>query len=127
MQGSTLSAHCPSRHALELIADKWVTLVIVMLAQNEMCRYNEMLRSIEGISKKMLTQTLRALESNGLITRKVYAIVPPMVEYRLTPLGQSLIPLLVAIKDWAELYWQDVETARHDYEARLGLQDISRP
>ncbi|HEX2622881.1 MAG TPA: helix-turn-helix domain-containing protein, partial [Phototrophicaceae bacterium] len=94
-----LNAQCPSRQLLELIGDKWTTLILYLLSIKTQ-RYSEMLHGIEGISKKMLTQVLRDLEAGGLITRKVYAVVPPMVEYNLTPLGQNLIPLILAIKDW---------------------------
>lgn len=114
---STLSASCPSRQLLDLIADKWTTLILYMLSLKTQ-RYSELQHGIEGISKKMLTQVLRDLESSGLITRKVYAVVPPMVEYNLTPLGATLIPLLSAIKEWAELHMEEVHIARQIYAER---------
>jgi DNA-binding HxlR family transcriptional regulator len=114
---NTLSAYCPSRQLLELIADKWTTLILYMLSLKTQ-RYSELQHGIEGISKKMLTQVLRDLEASGLITRKVYAVVPPMVEYNLTPLGATLIPLLGAIKDWAEVHMDEVVSARQTYAER---------
>ncbi len=114
---NTLSAYCPSRQLLELIADKWTTLILYMLSLKTQ-RYSEMQHGIEGISKKMLTQVLRDLEANGLITRKVYAVVPPMVEYTLTPLGATLIPLLGALKEWAEDHMDEVLAARQSYSKR---------
>ena len=85
-QPNILSSQCPTRKVLDLIADKWTTLVIHILAGGTY-RYSELHRTIDGISQKMLTQTLRDLESNGLVLRKVYPEVPPRTEYSLTPLG----------------------------------------
>lgn len=116
-----LNAQCPSRQLLGLIGDKWTTLILYMLS-NKTQRYSEMLHGIEGISKKMLTQVLRDLEAGGLITRKVYAVVPPMVEYSLTPLGKNLIPLILAIKDWAETNMDEVLAARQFYTKQKQMQ-----
>lgn len=116
-----LNAQCPSRQLLELIGDKWTTLILYLLSIKTQ-RYSEMLHGIEGISKKMLTQVLRDLEAGGLITRKVYPVVPPMVEYSLTPLGQNLIPLILAIKDWAETHMDDILAARQSYTKRKEMQ-----
>src|SRR5271166_3369983 len=91
-----LNAGCPSRELLARIADKWTALVIRCLAGRTM-RYNELQREVAGISQKMLTQTLRALEEDGLIMRKVYPVIPPMVEYSLTPLGRTLVRPVLAI------------------------------
>lgn len=115
---STFNAHCPSRQLLDLIADKWTTLILYLLSIKTQ-RYSELQHGIEGISKKMLTHTLRDLEESGLITRKVYAVVPPMVEYNLTPLGHTLILLLAAIKGWAEEHMDEVVTARKNYHERV--------
>jgi DNA-binding HxlR family transcriptional regulator len=116
-----LNAQCPSRQLLDLIGDKWTTLILYLLSIKTQ-RYSEILHGIEGISKKMLTQVLRDLEAGGLITRKVYAVVPPMVEYNLTPLGQNLIPLILAIKDWAEAHMDDVLAARQSYTKQKEVQ-----
>ena len=96
-----MNPDCPSRKVLERIADKWTSLVIYALAERTM-RYGELQRRIGGVSQKMLTQTLRSLEQDGLVTRKIYPVVPPMVEYSLTPLGRTLIEPLTAIRQWAE-------------------------
>ena len=98
-----LNEQCPSRAVLDRIADKWTALIIYTLADGTR-RYGEMQRAIGGISQKMLTQTLRSLEDDGLVARKVYAVVPPMVEYTLTPLGRTLIEPLRAVCAWAEVH-----------------------
>lgn len=95
------SAACPSREVLDRIADKWTSLVIFALSEETM-RYGALQRRIGGVSQKMLTQTLRSLEDDGLVGRKVYPVVPPMVEYSLTPLGRSLVEPLSAVCEWAE-------------------------
>jgi DNA-binding HxlR family transcriptional regulator len=99
------------RQVLDLIADKWTALVILSLSRNTR-RYGELHREIGGVSQKMLTQTLRNLENSGLIHRKVYPVVPPMVEYSLTPLGETLIKPLKALCNWASEHFSEVELAR---------------
>lgn len=111
------SMTCPTRQVLDLIADRWTALVIGLLG-DEPARFSELQRGIGGISQKMLAQTLRRLERNGLVTRTVYAEVPPRVEYALTPLGKTLCPLLVAIRDWAEANIDQVIAAQAAYEER---------
>ncbi len=109
--GNVLLAGCPSRQALDLVADKWTMLVIKALADG-VRRYGEVRRTVEGISQKMLTQTLRSLERDGLVERTVHPVVPPMVEYRLTPLGATLIEPLSAVSAWAERHMHEVVAAR---------------
>jgi DNA-binding HxlR family transcriptional regulator len=111
MKNSVIQKDCGMQQVLGLIADKWTTLVVYTLSQ-ETKRYSELKREIEGISQKMLTQTLRQLERDGLVARKVYPVVPPMVEYSLTPLGQTLIIPLKALCQWAEDHFHEVEKAR---------------
>lgn len=108
-------AECPSRQVLDLIADKWTAILIYRLSQGKK-RYSELQREINGISQKMLTQTLRRLERDGIVERKVYAVVPPMVEYSLTPLGQTLIEPLCKLCKWAETNIPEIEAARRRYE-----------
>lgn len=108
---SVFNAKCGSQQVLGLIADRWTALVIYALAKGTQ-RYSELQRTIGGVSQKMLTQTLRNLERNGLVNRQVYPIVPPKVEYTLTPLGQTLIEPLRTICRWAEEHIQDLEQAR---------------
>jgi DNA-binding HxlR family transcriptional regulator len=108
---SVMDPECPSRTVLERIADKWTALIIHVLADGTK-RHNELRRQIAGVSQKMLTQTLRSLENDGLVERKIYPVVPPKVEYSLTPLGRSLIEPLEAICRWAELHLPELEAAR---------------
>jgi DNA-binding HxlR family transcriptional regulator len=110
-------AACPSRQLLDRLSDKWVTLVLVGLEAGPR-RYSELSRTIAGVSQKMLTQTLRTLERDGLLTRTVTATVPVTVTYELTPLGQSLQQLMSQLKDWAELHMDQVLTARDSYDAQ---------
>jgi DNA-binding HxlR family transcriptional regulator len=106
---------CPTRLALDRIADKWTVLIVGRLATGTH-RFGELRRDINGISPKVLTQKLRELERNGIITRKIYASVPPKVEYRLTPLGQTLIGLLDAIRIWAESNIETMLEAQASYD-----------
>ena len=109
-KGSTASP----RQALALIADKWAVLVITTLSRGSI-RYNALQRQLEGISQKMLTQTLRDLECNGLVARTVYPDTPPRVEYSLTTLGRTLVEALTVLRDWAEEHYHEVEAARERY------------
>jgi DNA-binding HxlR family transcriptional regulator len=99
------------RQILDLIADKWTALIVLALSRGTH-RYSELHRTIGGVSQKMLTQTLRNLESSGLIHRKIYPTVPPMVEYSLTPLGETLVKPLKTLCDWATAHFHEVEIAR---------------
>lgn len=105
------SAACPTRKALDRIADKWTALIIGLLAERPH-RFGELRRRIDGISQKMLTQTLRSLERDGLVHRRAEATVPVTVEYSLTPLGTTLVAPLEAIRDWAEAHIGEVLDAR---------------
>ncbi len=98
-----LDANCPSRRALDIIADKWTSLVIYLLSDGPQ-RYTQLKRQIGGISQKMLTQTLRKLEEEGLVTRTVYPTAPPSVEYALTPLGETLLDPLISMINWAQTF-----------------------
>ncbi|WP_299453609.1 helix-turn-helix domain-containing protein [uncultured Pigmentiphaga sp.] len=100
-RGNVYSAECPSRGVLEIISSKWVLLIVPLLAKRPI-RNNELLRLIDGISQKMLTQTLRELERHGLVERIDHRTVPPHVEYRLTALGHSLNQALEPVDHWAE-------------------------
>ncbi|HVE15593.1 MAG TPA: helix-turn-helix domain-containing protein [Chthoniobacterales bacterium] len=110
-KASVLNPECASREVLDRIADKWTALIIRVLALGTK-RHSELRREIDGVSQKMLTQTLRSLENDGLVTRKVYPVVPPMVEYSLTPLGRSLTEPLGAICRWAEKHLPELQAAR---------------
>src|ERR1043166_2634324 len=106
-----LEPQCPSRLVLDRIADKWTALVIQILSQRTM-RYAELHRTIGDISQKMLTQTLRSLERDGLIQRKVHPVVPPKVEYSLTRLGRTLIEPLHALCRWSEKHLAELQANR---------------
>lgn len=110
-------AGCPTRELLSTLTDKWAALVIAALAGGPQ-RHSELARRIAGVSQKMLTQTLRTLERDGLITRTVTASVPARVDYALTPLGHDLFPVMVAIKTWAETHMDRVFQARAQFDAR---------
>jgi len=107
---------CPARQLVDRISDKWVTLVLPALADGPQ-RYSDLSRRITGVSQKMLTQTLRSLERDGLLTRHVTPSVPVRVDYELTMLGRSLMPLFASIKDWAETHIDDVSAARSNYDS----------
>lgn len=109
-------ANCPVQRVLESIADKWSVIVIYALSRQETIRYSELQRLIGGISQKMLTQTLRKLERDGLVVRHVYPVVPPRVEYSLTPLGHTLTEVLKSICEWAAVHWDEIEAARVRYD-----------
>ncbi|GAA4214776.1 winged helix-turn-helix transcriptional regulator [Actinocatenispora rupis] len=110
-------AACPSRQLLDTVADKWVTLVLTALADTPL-RYSELSRRIAGVSQKMLTQTLRTLERDGLVDRAVTATVPVRVDYTLTPLGESLVTVMAGVKTWAEAHMPEVQRARRRYDRR---------
>ena len=107
--------NCPTRHVLDRIADKYTVLVIIFL-QDSPRRFSELQRMITGVSQKVLTQTLRSLERDGLLTRRVYPEVPPRVEYALTPLGETLIEPLAALRTWAEGHIEAIEAAQDAYD-----------
>lgn len=108
-------ADCLSRQTLQLIADEWTPLVVYALEAGTM-RFSQMLKRIDGISTKMLTQTLRAMERNGLVQRVVHPVVPPVVEYSLTPLGQTLVEPVNMLQIWAYEHLQEVAQARIVYD-----------
>ena len=98
--------NCPVEATLELIGGKYKALILWHLAESKL-RYSQLRQQISGITPKMLTQQLRELEARQLIHREVFPIVPPKVEYSLTDLGKSLIPILVAMRDWGSDYLRD--------------------
>jgi DNA-binding HxlR family transcriptional regulator len=109
-------AECPGHDLLGTLSDKWLTLVVSALAAGPL-RYGELSREVAGASQKMLTQTLRKLERDGLVARTVTAAVPVQVSYALTALGHELVPLQRAVKSWAETHIDEVRRARAAYDA----------
>jgi DNA-binding HxlR family transcriptional regulator len=110
-----LAEACPTRQVVNRIGDRWSLLVLYALEGGTL-RFQELRRTVEGVSQKMLTQTLRLLERDGLVRREVFASVPPRVEYSLTPLGHSLSGRIAAIREWAYMNMSDIESARRDFD-----------
>ncbi len=110
-------ASCPTRLVLDRIANKWTVLVLGLLVDQPM-RFNQLRHRIEGISQKMLTQTLRDLERDGLVKRQAFATVPVTVEYSVTPLGRTLAITVDALRHWADMHIKEVLVAQADYDAK---------
>ncbi|MBR3558942.1 MAG: helix-turn-helix transcriptional regulator [Bacteroidales bacterium] len=106
---------CPIRNVISRITDKWSLLVLYTLEQQEMLRFKELWRQIPDISQKMLTSTLRHLENDGLVSREVFAEVPPRVEYCLSERGKSLMPHLDALISWALEHFSDILADRQSH------------
>src|SRR5262249_42648313 len=119
---NVMSAECPSRQVLGRVAEKWTMLVISALSAEDVLRFSELRRRVEGVTQKVLTQTLRGLERDGLISRTVYPTVPVTVEYQLTSLGRSLATAVSVIKTWAYANIEEVERARDRYDQVLAPQ-----
>jgi len=113
---------CPTRRVLDRIADKWTVLVVGALRVSTR-RFGELRREVGGISQKVLTETLRDLERDGIVSRRVYASVPPKVEYSLTPLGRSLTGLLDSVRSWAETHIEAVLAAQKAHHRRAASLD----
>jgi DNA-binding HxlR family transcriptional regulator len=117
---NVLTATCPSRTSLVRIANKWTAMIVIVLGRGR-TRFRDLRVGVEGISGKVLTDTLRDLERDGLVSRHVFAEVPPRVEYELTDLGKTLHGPLRALGDWAEAHITEVLDARERYDGdRLG-------
>lgn len=101
------------------VADKWTMLLLEALAQNGVVRFSRLAVLLGGISQKMLTQTLRQMEADGFVTRTVYPVVPPKVEYALTPLGESLGAAFCGVWEWAEKNYEELERKRAGYRKRV--------
>lgn len=106
---------CPVRNVLDRLSDKWTILVILVLGENTEMRFNEIHKRIGDVSEKMLTVSLRKLEADGLISRHIYPVIPPKVEYKLTALGRELLPLIDTITQWADQHMQQILQNRQQY------------
>jgi len=113
------SAACPTRLLLDRIADKWTVLVLGLLSDGPV-RFNQLRRRIEGISQKMLSQTLKSMERDGLVSKKVFPTVPVTVEYALTPLGRTLTKTISELERWAEAHMDEVLKSQKRYDVRSG-------
>jgi DNA-binding HxlR family transcriptional regulator len=125
MRGDAFDPGCPTRLILDRIGDKWSVLVVLSLTAGPR-RFTELRRAIGGVTPKVLTQTLRAMERDGLLTRRVFAEVPPRVEYALTPLGRSLHAPIQAITEWAEENVEAVVSARTRHDGHDRPEDAGR-
>jgi DNA-binding HxlR family transcriptional regulator len=112
-----MAAACPTRQVIGRIGDKWTLLTLSALSDRTL-RFSELRREVEGVSQKMLTQTLRGLERDGLVARRVYATIPPKVEYSVTPLGASLQHVIATFRAWAYGHMDEIEIARRAYDER---------
>lgn len=112
-----LAAACPTRQVINRVGDRWSLLILYALESGTL-RFQELRRAVDGISQKMLTQTLRALERDGLVQREIFASVPPKVEYSLTPLGKSLSTRIAAIREWSYDHMTQIDQARAAFDTR---------
>ncbi len=113
---------CRAREVLDRVGDKWSLQVIALLGERTK-RFTELRREIEGISQRMLTVTLRGLERDGIVTRTVYPVVPPRVEYSLTPMGETLMDAVKTLVGWAESHLSEIDAARAAYDARVRAEE----
>lgn len=108
---------CPIRNVIASFGNKWALLTVFIIGEQGVVRFNELGRLIPDVSSRVLSSTLRTLEADGFIERKVYAVVPPKVEYRLTEMGESLLPLIRQLTEWAKTNMKRVMDHRKKYEA----------
>lgn len=108
---------CPIRNVIARFGSKWALLTLLIIGEQGVVRFNELGRLIPDVSSRVLSSTLRTLEADGLVERKVYAVVPPKVEYRLTEVGESLLPLISQLTEWAQTNMKRVMDHRKEYEA----------
>ena len=118
-RGNAFDPDCPTRVVLDRIGDKWTVLVIGSLVDGPL-RFSALRARIGGVAPKVLTQTLRAMERDGMLTRTVHAQVPPRVDYELTPLGVSLTAPIATLTEWAETHLTRILAARDDYDTATG-------
>jgi len=108
---------CRAREVLQRVGDKWSMYVIDLLGQGTM-RFSELHRSIDGITARMLTVTLRGLERDGIVTRTIHPVIPPRVDYALTPMGRTLLDTIGRLVTWADSHLPEIEVARAAYDAK---------
>ena len=108
---------CPTRQVVSTIGDKWTLLALYALELGGTLRFSQLQRAVPGITQKMLTQTLRRLERDGIVSREVHPVIPPRVDYALTDLGRSLSGVIAELRTWAYSHMDDIESAREEYAA----------
>jgi DNA-binding HxlR family transcriptional regulator len=121
-RGNAYARDCPTRQLLDRIGDKWSVLTLLLLGHGEM-RFSELKRRIDGVSQKMLTQTLRSLERDGLVGREAFASVPVTVTYRITPIGRELLAALSLMMEWAETRMPVVRAAQLRFDDRKPVEE----
>lgn len=112
--------NCPVRNVIDRLGDKWSVLVLMLLEESKVLRFNEIYGYIQTISQKMLAVTLKSLEADGLVKRTVYPQIPPKVEYELTERGRSLLPHLHQLVGWANSNLDDIRKSREAFEVAAG-------
>ncbi len=115
LPGNPYNADCPTRRMLDRIGDRWTVLIVGILGNGD-ARFSELRRQVEGVSRKMLTQTLRGLERDGLVRRTVFPEVPVRVEYALTDAGRTLLEPLNALQEWSIAHMSDVAESQKTYD-----------
>ncbi|WP_254446294.1 helix-turn-helix domain-containing protein [Pantoea sp. MBD-2R] len=118
-RGELLNTNCPSRDILKRLTSRWSVLVLLAL-QDDTLRFGELRRKIGGVSERMLAQTLRFMEEDGFVERIAYEVVPPHVEYRLSPLGHEIRGQVVGLADWIEMNLFQIMEHRRDFSAPIG-------
>lgn len=114
---NTIIEICPVRNVIARFGNKWALLVILILSENKVLRFSELKKMIPDVSSRMLSSTLRTLEADGLVSRKVYPEVPPKVEYSLTETGLSLVPFIVQLTEWAQKHMKSIVKHQEEFEA----------
>lgn len=113
---------CPIRNVVSRFGNKWSLLVILLLHEKGVVRFNELCRLIPDVSSRVLSGTLRTLEADDLVSRKVYPVVPPKVEYSLTSVGQSLVPIITELTEWAQANMKNIVMHRRKYDEAIVAQ-----
>lgn len=121
LPANVLDQNCPSRTVLRHLTDRWTPLIVTVLADGEPVRFKDLKGTIQGVSPKVLTETLRSMERDGLLTRHITASVPPRVDYQLTDLGLTTVEPLTAVRLWAETHLEEVQANRERYDAAQTL------
>jgi DNA-binding HxlR family transcriptional regulator len=117
LPGTSGPSTCRAREVLQRVGDKWSVLAIDLLGQGTM-RFTELHRAIDGITARMLTVTLRGLERDGIVTRTIHPVIPPRVDYALTPMGRTLLETIGQLVTWTDSHLPEIEAARAAYDAR---------
>ncbi|WP_082508441.1 winged helix-turn-helix transcriptional regulator [Burkholderia sp. Leaf177] len=115
-RGELLSADCPSREVLKHVTSRWGVLVLMVLMDEKTCRFSDLRRKVDGVSEKMLAQTLQWLAADGFVVRTSYDVLPPHVDYRLTTLGKEVAQQVSALADWIEINLSRIMSARNSPE-----------